>query len=47
MIALSEAVVVLGSIPTPQKIGLEPLLFISHSRYEAAFASPPEAIACS
>ena len=35
--AFNEAVVVLGSIPTPQKTSPS----MAHSRYAAALASPP------
>ncbi len=41
--ALSEAVTMLGSMPTPQRIRSP----IAHSTYAAARASPPEDSACS
>jgi hypothetical protein len=41
--ALREAVVVFGSIPTPQKVSPS----IEHSKYAAADASPPAERACS
>lgn len=47
IMALSEAVVVLASMPTPQRTCVPSASPTSHSTYDAALASAPALIACS